>query len=71
MKALNAIVLVIAMVTCVSSAGEARSYSRIRYAGLRHMGSHGGSYIAWGGSSHRGGHYRNYRTGNQHGCHRC
>lgn len=71
MRALNAIVLVITMVTCVSSAGEARSYSRIRYAGLRHTASNGGGYIGGHGSSHRWGHYRNYRTGNHYGCHRC
>lgn len=49
---------------------EARGY-RVRHSGSHHTVSHGGRYAGgFGGSSHRGGHYVNLRTGNHYGRHR-
>jgi hypothetical protein len=46
------------------------SSPRVRYSGRYHTRSHGGRYIGGRGSSHKGGHYRNFRTGNRYGRHK-
>jgi hypothetical protein len=55
------------------SIGGGHSYSgRVHYSGLTHTVSHGGAYVGSpAGSSHRGGHYSNARTGSRYGCHQC
>jgi hypothetical protein len=42
---------------------------RVSYGGGHHTVSHGGYYVGGSGSSHRGGSYRNYNTGNRYGTH--
>lgn len=44
--------------------------SRVYYGGGHHTTSHGGHFAGGVGSSHRGGHYRNARTGNEYGQHK-
>jgi hypothetical protein len=48
---------------------DARGGSRVSYGGGHHTTSHGGTFVGGFGSSHRGGSYRNFRTGNQYGTH--
>jgi hypothetical protein len=43
---------------------------RASYGGGHHTTSHGGTYMGSSGSSHKGGSYRNYSTGNQYGTHK-
>ncbi len=43
---------------------------RVHYGGGHHTSSHGGYYSSGHGSSHRGGTYRNIRTGGRYGTHR-
>lgn len=43
--------------------------SRPSYGGSKHTDSHGGHYQGGSGKSHKGGEYRNNRTGNQYGKH--
>jgi hypothetical protein len=42
---------------------------RVSYGGAHHTVSHGGTFVGGPGSSHRGGSYRNYSTGNRYGTH--
>jgi hypothetical protein len=61
-----------AAVLIASPAVARHSYGyRVHYSGGHHTGSHGGHYAGGHGSRHRGGHYRNVRTRNHYGCHRC
>jgi hypothetical protein len=46
------------------------SISRPYYGGGHHTSSHGGRYAGGTGSSHKGGTYKNARTGNQYGRHK-
>jgi hypothetical protein len=43
---------------------------RPHYGGRRHAMSHGGYYKGGTGSSHKGGLYRNSRTGDHYGRHK-
>ena len=66
MKLLIATTLVVLLAAPIA---EARP--RPHYGGGHHTASHGGHYSsASRGSSHKGGHYRNARTGHQYGHHR-
>jgi len=55
----------------LTPAGFAKGSSRPFYGGGRHTTSHGGTFQgARPGSSHKGGKYRNPRTGDQYGQHK-
>jgi hypothetical protein len=62
----SAIVLVLAFTTFAEARGGG---GRVSYGGGHHTTSHGGTFIGGSGSSHRGGSYRNYSTGNRYGTH--
>lgn len=66
-----AIVLCIALAPNMSVAkGGKAGGSRPSYAGSKHSSSHDGHYQGGQGRSHKGGDYRNSRTGNQYGKHK-
>lgn len=57
----------VSIVLALASGADARVY----YGGGHHTVSHGGHYTgSYSGSSHRGGHYSNPRTGNHYGRHK-
>lgn len=51
------------------SAVFAQKGSRPYYGGGRHTSSHGGSYPGSVNAHHKGGHYKNYSSGNRYGIH--
>jgi hypothetical protein len=55
--------------TANADAKGGHSGSRVSYGGGHHTTSHGGTFVGGSGSSHKGGTYRNFRTGNQYGTH--
>jgi hypothetical protein len=66
MKSKLIVLLVVALLTTSLSFAQ-----RVRYSGSHHTVSHGGHYSgSRGGSSHKGGHYRNTRTHNHYGRHK-
>jgi hypothetical protein len=61
----------LAFATSADARGHSYGGGRVSYGGGHHTSSHGGHYAgASSGSSHRGGSYRNVRTGNRYGTHR-
>jgi hypothetical protein len=54
----------------MSSAALAKSGSRPVYGGGKHTSSHGGTYQGVGGSSHKGGTYKNPALGDRYGKHK-
>jgi hypothetical protein len=50
--------------------GRSGGGSRSTYAGSKHNSSHSGHYSGATGKSHKGGTYKNPRTGNQYGKHK-
>lgn len=64
-------VLVATCLVVLLAAPLAQARSRTYYGGGHHTVSHGGHFSgARAGASHKGGHYRNARTGNHYGRHR-
>jgi hypothetical protein len=60
-------IILVSIGLCFSTAHAKRPY----YGGGHHTSSHGGHYAgSTGGSSHKGGHYKNFRTGNHYGRHK-
>jgi hypothetical protein len=68
-----ALFAILTVIAAPASARGSHGYGgRVHYSGSTHTSSHGGHYSgAYSGSSHKGGHYRNVRTSNRYGCHRC
>lgn len=63
--------LVVACLAVLLAAPVAQARSRTFYGGGHHTASHGGLFSgARAGSSHKGGHYKNVRTGNRYGRHK-
>ncbi len=65
--------LIVFAASIFTSAVDARGYRAPRpyYGGGHHTTSHGGNYMgAYGGSSHKGGHYSNAMTASRYGRHR-
>lgn len=69
-KVITAAILIIGLSCGAAGARGSHSSSRVYYGGGHHTYSHGGSYAGSVGSSHRGGHYRNLRSGNNYGRHK-
>jgi hypothetical protein len=72
MKTLGVMAATVMLLAFASSA-DARGGGhggRISYGGGHHTTSHGGTYVGSSGSSHKGGSYRNFSTGNQYGSHK-
>jgi hypothetical protein len=67
---------ILVFVLLLTSLGFAKSSSHVHssagpyYGGGHHAESHEGRYSGGTGSSHKGGHYQNSRTGNRYGHHK-
>jgi hypothetical protein len=74
MKRLGILAVSAALALSIPHAADARSHSyssRPYYGGGHHTSSHGGHFTgSHSGSSHKGGHYVNARTGNHYGRHK-
>jgi hypothetical protein len=67
------ITLSLALSPITTYAGQRRARkigSRVKYSGSNHTRNHSGHYAGGRGSSHKGGRYRNARTGNRYGRHK-
>jgi hypothetical protein len=58
------------IITAVIFLAAPQADARVRASGSHHTTSHGGHYSSGRGSSHRGGHYRSFNTGNQYRRHK-
>ena len=61
---------ILACVLGMSSAVLAKGGARPVYGGGKHTSSHGGTYQGAGGSSHKGGTYKNPASGDRYGKHK-
>ncbi len=71
-KALAVFLLSLAFLTTSFDLGarNSKGSSRPYYGGGKHTQSHGGHYSQGRGSSHKGGTYKNPRSGDQYGKHK-
>jgi hypothetical protein len=70
MKMIGAITAVMVLVLATNADARGGRGGRVSYGGGHHTTSHGGTFVGSAGSSHKGGTYRNYSTGNQYGTHK-
>jgi hypothetical protein len=73
MKSIGAVaatMMLLAFTAGADARGGGHGGGRVSYGGGHHTTSHGCTYIGSSGSSHKGGSYRNYSTGNQYGTHK-
>jgi hypothetical protein len=67
---LGVAMLLAALTVDAEARGGGGRSGRVSYGGGHHTTSHGGTFAGSSGSSHKGGTYRNYLTGNQYGTHK-